>query len=338
MRIEKNPLAAKLLRTLLLIVVLCVSLTVMSFALEGKIDTDVLNVRSETSVKSEKVGRVTRGTAVEITGRVGNWYSIDYKGKRAFLFVDYVTFDQNYYVDIGYATVKASTGATVNMRAEPSTDGERITRLLAGTKVRLLGYTDGWYYIRFSEYAGYLSADYIKLLGLVYGIADVPDPNALDPRITEDLPNSRNYATIEETINPADVAAALKKTTTSERAKIVEYAMGYIGVKYVYGGTSPTGGFDCSGFTQYVFKHFGYSLNRSSAAQINNGTKITKEDLLPGDLVFFSRAGYSIGHVGIYIGDGNFVHASSPGDYVKITSLDESYYANRYVGSRRIVD
>ena len=126
-------------------------------------------------------------------------------------------------------------------------------------------------------------------------------------------------------------------TQTSEREQLLEYAMEYLGTRYVYGGTSPKTGFDCSGFTQYVFDHFGYRLNRSSSAQIKNGTKITKDELLPGDLVFFSRAGYSVGHVGIYVGDDTFIHSSSPGDTVKISYLCETYYATRYVGSRRIL-
>ena len=221
---------------------------------------------------------------------------------------------------------------------EPSVEGERVTRLLSGTKVRILGYTDGWYYVRYAEYVGYISADYLKVYGVVYGPSTANDPDALDPNITEDLPNSSNYATIEETISPADVVQALEASpTTSERTKIVEYAMTFIGTRYVYGGASPSTGFDCSGFTQYVFKNFGYSLNRSSAAQIKNGTSISKDELRPGDLVFFSRAGYAVGHVGIYVGDNNFIHAPSTGDYVKISSLDEAYYLTRYVGARRIV-
>ncbi len=329
----------RVLRTLLAAVVMAAALAVCSFALEGTVDASILNVRSETSVKSGIVTKIARGDNVEILSRFGNWYKINAGGKTGFVFVDYVDFDEDIYVEIGFGVVSASSASsTVNIRMEPSVEGERVTRLLSGTKVRILGYTDGWYYVRYAEYVGYISADYLKVYGVVYGPSTANDPDALDPNITEDLPNSSNYATIEETISPADVVQALEASpTTSERTKIVEYAMTFIGTRYVYGGASPSTGFDCSGFTQYVFKNFGYSLNRSSAAQIKNGTSISKDELRPGDLVFFSRAGYAVGHVGIYVGDNSFIHAPSTGDYVKISSLDEAYYLTRYVGARRIV-
>ena len=329
----------RVLRTLLAAVVMAAALAVCSFSLEGTVDASILNVRSETSVKSGIVTKIARGDNVEILSRFGNWYKINAGGKTGFVFVDYIDFDEDIYVEIGFGVVSASSASsTVNIRMEPSVEGERVTRLLSGTKVRILGYTDGWYYVRYAEYVGYISADYLKVYGVVYGPSTANDPDALDPNITEDLPNSSNYATIEETISPADVVQALEASpTTSERTKIVEYAMTFIGTRYVYGGASPSTGFDCSGFTQYVFKNFGYSLNRSSAAQIKNGTSISKDELRPGDLVFFSRAGYAVGHVGIYVGDNSFIHAPSTGDYVKISSLDEAYYLTRYVGARRIV-
>ena len=329
----------RVLRTLMAAVVMAAALAVCSFALEGTVDASILNVRSETSVKSGIVTKIARGDNVEILSRFGNWYKINAGGKTGFVFVDYIDFDEDIYVEIGFGVVSASSASsTVNIRMEPSVEGERVTRLLSGTKVRILGYTDGWYYVRYAEYVGYISADYLKVYGVVYGPSTANDPDALDPNITEDLPNSSNYATIEETISPADVVQALEASpTTSERTKIVEYAMTFIGTRYVYGGASPSTGFDCSGFTQYVFKNFGYSLNRSSAAQIKNVTSISKDELRPGDLVFFSRAGYAVGHVGIYVGDNSFIHAPSTGDYVKISSLDEAYYLTRYVGARRIV-
>ena len=101
---------------------------------------------------------------------------------------------------------------------------------------------------------------------------------------------------------------------------------------------SPETGFDCSGFTQYVYKHFGISLYRSSKDQIKNGVAVEKSDLQLGDLVIFNDEGNkAIGHVGIYIGGGDFIHASNPKDGVKITTLLSGYYKIRYVGARRVV-
>jgi cell wall-associated NlpC family hydrolase len=111
----------------------------------------------------------------------------------------------------------------------------------------------------------------------------------------------------------------------------VAYAKQFLGCKYVYGGTSPSG-FDCSGFTQYVYKHFGISLNRTAAAQYSNGTSVT--NLQAGDLVMFGTSG--INHVGIYIGENSFIHAANTNSGVTIDSLSSSYYKANYVGARRI--
>lgn len=120
---------------------------------------------------------------------------------------------------------------------------------------------------------------------------------------------------------------------------IINYGKGLIGTPYVYGGSSPSdGGFDCSGFTQYVFKNYGYLLNRISKDQTLNGTYVPVSDLSPGDLVFYSFDGTgAIGHVGIYLGGGLMLNSPKTGDYVKITDITTSYWTSRYVTARRIV-
>lgn len=110
---------------------------------------------------------------------------------------------------------------------------------------------------------------------------------------------------------------------------------GLLGIDYDYGGTT-TDGFDCSGFTSYVFKKLGVTLPHSSKSQYTLGTKVAKDDLRAGDLVFFNTDGSGVSHVGIYVGDGKFAHAASKG--VTISNLDEKYYAARYVGARRVLD
>lgn len=109
-----------------------------------------------------------------------------------------------------------------------------------------------------------------------------------------------------------------------------------IGVDYDYGGTT-TGGFDCSGFTGYVFKKLGISLPRSSKEQFQRGKKVARDDLRAGDLVFFNTSGHGVSHVGIYIGDGKFAHASVTRG-VTIDSLSADYYVKRYIGARRVMD
>jgi cell wall-associated NlpC family hydrolase len=113
---------------------------------------------------------------------------------------------------------------------------------------------------------------------------------------------------------------------------VVGVALQYLGVPYVWGGASPSTGFDCSGFVMYVYAQIGVSLPHNAAAQYGYGTPISRDQLAPGDLVFFD----GLGHVGIYIGGGQFVHAPHTGDVVKISSLYESWYASTYVGARRL--
>ena len=107
--------------------------------------------------------------------------------------------------------------------------------------------------------------------------------------------------------------------------------MQYLGVPYVWGGASPSQGFDCSGLTTYAFAQIGISLPHHAASQYNYGTPVSPEDLQPADLVFFN----GLGHMGMYIGGGQFIHAPHTGDVVKISSLAD--YMSSWVGARRIL-
>lgn len=117
---------------------------------------------------------------------------------------------------------------------------------------------------------------------------------------------------------------------------VVETAKKYIGTPYAYGGMSPSG-FDCSGFVKYIYSQYDVDLYRTAAGQSNNGYVISKDELRPGDLVFFATD-YSgrISHSGIYVGDGNFIHSPKPGQRVEIITMSSGYYASTYVCARRI--
>ena len=124
-------------------------------------------------------------------------------------------------------------------------------------------------------------------------------------------------------------------TASAGAIDIANYALQFVGCPYVYGGTSPNG-FDCSGLVYYCFGQYGISLKRTADDQMNhNGTAVSKSNLQVGDLVFFGYGGYA-DHVGIYIGNTNFVHAANPSSGVRVSSLDETYYLNKYLGARRI--
>jgi len=116
-------------------------------------------------------------------------------------------------------------------------------------------------------------------------------------------------------------------------AQVVAIAMQYLGVPYKWGGASPETGFDCSGLTMYVFAQIGVSLPHYAAAQYRMGVPVPKDQLQPGDLVFFR----ALGHMGMYIGGGNFIHAPRTGDVVKISPLSDPYYVRTWVGARRVL-
>jgi cell wall-associated NlpC family hydrolase len=117
---------------------------------------------------------------------------------------------------------------------------------------------------------------------------------------------------------------------------LISYAYNFIGKPYVWGAEGPKS-FDCSGFTKYVYNAFGVSLPHYTGSQIGEGSSVTRKNLKQGDLVFFNTDGVSVSHVGIYVGDGEFIHASSGSHKVTVSNLGQSYYSSAYVGARRIL-
>ena len=129
------------------------------------------------------------------------------------------------------------------------------------------------------------------------------------------------------------VIPAAPPSDASKGAQVVAIAMQYLGIPYVWGAASPTAGFDCSGLTMYVFNQVGVSLPHYAAAQYGMGVAVSKDQLQPGDLVFFR----GLGHMGMYIGGGNMIHAPHTGDVVKISPLSDPYYVATWVGARRVL-
>ena len=146
-----------------------------------------------------------------------------------------------------------------------------------------------------------------------------------------------SQAAVNTTLNQiAEIRKAAPRISTSRGAttissnNVIAYATNFLGTRYLWGGTSPSTGFDCSGFTQYVYAHFGISLGRTTYDQINNGVGVARGDLQPGDLVFFGTNGPT--HMGMYVGNGTYIHAPHTGDVIKISSVDRS----DYITARRV--
>ena len=231
----------------------------------------------------------------------------------------------------GYVKVEGLT-----VRKGPSTSTEAINGLSKNDKVDIIGETDGWYQIKLKGEVGYVSAKYISDTKVTETTSRSGSTirNAEEQEKTEEVEetNTETEETDETDTN------TVSSSTGISGAEVVEYAKQYLGYKYVAGGTSPSIGFDCAGFTIYVYKHFGISLNRSSRDQIKNGVAVSKNNLQPGDILIFNgSSNTSIGHVGIYVGGNDFIHAANSREGVIITSLSSSYYQKRYVGARRVI-
>ncbi|MDF2636501.1 MAG: hypothetical protein K0R78_3375, partial [Pelosinus sp.] len=162
------------------------------------------------------------------------------------------------------------------------------------------------------------------LIGMLLG-------NLLGKTNTIDSPNV-NIKSLPSQSTDSNSAANLAKGNA-----IIATAKTYMGVPYVFGGESPTTGLDCSSFTQLVMKKNGITLPRTAAEQYSTGTAVDKANLQIGDLVFFTTYKPGASHVGFYMGNQQFIHASSAAKQVTISSLDESYYTEHYIGSRRYI-
>ena len=218
--------------------------------------------------------------------------------------------------------------SSVNIRKGPGTNYEIEDALVLNDEVTVTAEAGDWYKIKTGKVTGYIAK---RLL------ATTMQSTSRSAEETNVGGNTEEGTQPEEQQND-EANTQTVATTSSKGQEIVDFAKQYLGCKYVYGGSGPST-FDCSGFTMYVFKNFGVNLSHSATAQSKNGSYVAKSDLQPGDLVFFKdyETMVGIGHCGIYIGDGNFIHASSGTGYcVKISTLLTGSYNTRYETARRI--
>ena len=227
----------------------------------------------------------------------------------------------------------------VNIRKEPSTSSKKIMVVEQNTALRVVGESGDWYEVETSQGNAYVSKDVLSKERV-----SVTNRGSID---RNEINNTNDKDNDEAEV--ADTSTSNSSENLEIASQIVSYAKEFLGVPYVYGGASPSG-FDCSGFTMYVFDHFGISMRHGAQAQAKLGTAVNADkssktsllnNLKVGDLVFFLdyETMDEIGHCGIYIGNGNFIHASSGSGYcVKINSLlPGEYYNTRYCAARRVL-
>ena len=273
----------------------------------GTVNTSALRLREGAGTDTTILATASKGETVVVLEDAGNgWYKVDYQTIEGYMSGEYLDVSTTADVTIGYGKVTTG-GSVLNVRSGPGTSYGRTATLSDGTIVSIVGVDSGWYKIEWNGKTGYVSSDYMIT--------------------TKESPSSRGDSTA--TAYSSDLGA-----------QIVAYAKEFLGCPYSWGATGPNA-FDCSGFTYYVYKHFGYTLNRGATGQLSNGSSVASMyDLVPGDLVFFydGKVSTPVSHVGIYIGDGQFIHASTgDGRDVQIDDLFTGHYAKKYVYGRHII-
>lgn len=343
----------------------------------GVVTATSLRMRSEPSVNASIILMIENGEEVSVQEKLDGWYKIVYNEQTGYVSDDYVEFtaapeEENAPEEQGepalpeeQSVVATVNGNSVNFRSEPSTDAEVIAKLDKGAELELLSTEDGWCKVVYNGQAGYISADYVAVNGVAVqnargiitgsGVNVRKGPSTDTEVLTRlsagkivDLIELRDgwykikTGEIEGFVSGDYIREYVPAASSAIGDQAAALAMSFLGVPYVYGGASPSG-FDCSGLTLYVYKQFGYNLSHSASAQwANSGVFVERSELQPGDLVMFcdpSRSnGKACSHVGIYIGNNEFIHASSgsSGKYVKISSLSQDYYNRYYKGAKRI--
>lgn len=285
------------------------------------------------NITSIRIMQLERGTTVNLITTIANWTKIEVNESEVWVSNNYLalengqqpttqepeqqpeeTPEEEQPEETQSLTINqegyVSSNAAARMRQEPNTDSEILIRLPANTIVTVISEENDWYKVSYNGQEGYISKELITM-----GTPPSEEPSSRtleEPRSIDTISNS----------------------TSAEG--IVSTAQNFLGGAYVSGGTSPSG-FDCSGFTQYVYKQNGITIARTSSAQANNGTPVSRENLQPGDLVYFNNgAGGSIGHVGIYVGNGQFIHAANANRGIVYDTIESGYYSTYYAGARRM--
>ena len=271
------------------------------------VTASALNVRSGAGTSYSVIGSLSKGKAASVVGTSGNWYKSKYGSGYGYISASYTSAKapssstSNTPPTTSSGKTYYSTTSGLNVRSGPGTSYASKGTLSYGQAVSVVDSSSYWYKIKFGSGYGYVGSKYLS---------------TSKPSSTTTTPST--------------------PSTPSSSSSIVSYAKSFLGCSYVYGAAGPNS-FDCSGFTKYVYAHFGKSIPRSSASQYASCTKISKSSLRAGDLVFFSNSssGGSVGHVAIYMGNGQIIHAANSSRGVCTDSLNSSYYTSHYIGAGR---
>lgn len=304
----------------------------------GFVNATSLRLRKEASAASETLTFAPRKECVVVIAKEGSWYKVNYNLQIGYMHEDYLDVLTAENAELGYGKV---TGSNVNLRNGPSTSHKKVATAAKGDKAYILGLNRGWFKVIYKDTICYIRSDYLEL-------TEIPYENKASS-------NSPKFYRHGKSTGVAPSAAALKGSSGAGSAaptqpsapstsapvnvtgaQILAEAKKYLGTPYANGGASPAG-FDCSGFVYYVLKQMGFSPYRTPVDQFRMGRNVAKSDLQPGDMVFFANTYASgLSHVGIYAGNGQFIHAPNSRSTVSYSDLTSGYWAQHYYGARRM--
>lgn len=266
-----------------------------------------LNFRSGPSTSHSIIGSLQKGQQVEYISESGSWAKVKYNGVTGYVHGDYLTKSTSTGISTSQGTTQyVNSTSGLNVRSGAGTTYSKLGTLEYKEKVTVLSTSNGWAKINYKGQAGYVSSSYLQ--------STVPSGSTSN--------------------------SGSNNSVSASASSVIAYAKTLLGKPYVWGAQGPNS-FDCSGFTYYVFKNkAGIILPRTSSAQSKYGTYVSRNNLRAGDLVFFDTNGANNGqvsHVGLYIGNGQMIHASYSQKKIVIDNFNSSYFKRTFVNGRRVL-
>jgi cell wall-associated NlpC family hydrolase len=288
-----------------------------------------LRVREEASTDAEIVGKLYPNAVATILEVGDEWTKIESGSVTGYVANEFLIFgdEAGRYITENYEYCATVEVPVLNVRMEDTTDSECIGTVTGGQELEVVSEADEWIEIQYDDdTVAYVSSEFVDV-GWNY-----PEAMTIEEEQEMIAAALAEQASASQTSYSSETSAVLPAVNTSAEGlalgqQIASYACQFVGNPYVYGGTSLTNGADCSGFTMAVYAQFGYSLPHQSGAQAGCGTAVALSDVQPGDIICYS------GHVGIYIGGGQIVHACTEETGIIISNM---YYTSP-IGARRIV-